>query len=208
MSSFDIEHGLLKKGYQTICGIDEAGRGPFAGPVSAAAVILPIDCEIVGLDDSKKIKSEKKRQDLYNEIIEKAIDYSVVMIDNQQIDKEGILVCTFKAMRQAVLNLKQKPDYLLVDGNLYRNFDDFSGECVIKGDSLSLSISAASILAKVTRDNYMNEQAKIYPIYDFEHNKGYGSSKKHQQALIENGHCEIHRIKFLEKLYAKNNCNW
>ncbi len=208
MASFEREIELEKAGYKTICGIDEAGRGPFAGPVSAAAVILPLDVSIDGLDDSKKITSEKKRQKLYDEIIEKAIDYNIVMIDNKEIDERGILVCTFDAMRKAVLGLKQKPDYLLIDGNLYRNFDDFSGECIIKGDSLSLSISAASILAKVTRDNYMNEMHEKYPIYDFKKNKGYGGSKKHQEALIENGHCELHRVTYLRKLYEKHEVNW
>ncbi|MFI3226823.1 MAG: ribonuclease HII [Clostridia bacterium] len=208
MSNFNLEHELINQGYKTICGIDEAGRGPFAGPVSAAAVVLPIDVVIKGLDDSKKITSEKKRQALYEEIKEKAIDFGICMVHHDEIDEKGILPCTFSAMRQAVEQLKVKPDYLLIDGNLYRNFDDFEGRCVIGGDGLSLSISAASILAKVTRDNYMNEQAILYPAYGFEKNKGYGGAKQHQQALLEFGPCPIHRMFYLRKFRAKNNCNW
>lgn len=208
MSDYKFEHELLKKGYVTICGIDEAGRGPFAGPVSAAAVVLKIDTEIEFLDDSKKITSEKKRQKLYEDIIQKAVDYSVCMIDHEEIDEQGILPSTFKAMRQAVLGLKTRPDYLLVDGNIYRNFDDFDGECIIGGDAKSMSISAASILAKVTRDNFMNEQAKLYPEYQFEKNKGYGGSKVHQQAIIDHGPCKIHRLTYLRNLREKHNLNW
>lgn len=203
MSDFSIELNLLEKGYKTICGIDEAGRGPFAGPVCAAAVILPLDCVIDGLNDSKKL-SDKKRKLLFPQIQQKAIDYSIFMVHHGEIDELGILPSTFKAMRNAVLGLKIKPDYLLIDGNLYRNFDDFEGEFVIKGDAKSLSISAASILAKVTRDNFMDEQAKIYPKYLFENNKGYGS-KAHQNAILEHGPCHIHRQYYLRKLYAKHN---
>ena len=207
MSNFDIEKDLIKKGYTTICGIDEAGRGPFAGPVCAGAVVLNMNIIIKDLDDSKKITSEIKRQRIYDDIIKNALDYGVSMVSHEEIDENGILPSTFKAMRQAVEMLKIKPDYLLIDGNLYRSFDDFDGECIIKGDSKSLSISAASIIAKVTRDNYMNEQAKLYPIYDFEKNKGYGGSKHHQNMIIEHGHCPIHRVTFLRKLYEKHNIN-
>ncbi|MFI3116258.1 MAG: ribonuclease HII [Clostridia bacterium] len=208
MSDFTLENELISQGYKTICGIDEAGRGPFAGPVCASAVILPVGCQIKDLDDSKKIKSEKKRQILFEEVTKNAIDYGISMVHHDEIDEIGILPATFKAMRQAVKQLKTKPDYLLVDGNLYRNFDDYAGRFVIGGDGLSLSISGASILAKVTRDNYMNEQALIYPQYEFEKNKGYGGSKAHQNALLEYGPCKIHRMFYLRKFREKHNCNW
>lgn len=207
MSDFSIELELIKKGYRTICGIDEAGRGPFAGPVCAAAVVLPLDCNLLDLNDSKKL-SDKKRKLLFPQIKKQALDYSISMVHHDEIDEFGILPSTFKAMRNAVLGLKTKPDYLLIDGNLYRNFDDFDGHCVVKGDEKSLSISAASILAKVTRDNFMDEQAKLYPEYFFEKNKGYGGSKVHQQAIIDHGPCQIHRLTFLRKLYEKHNLNW
>lgn len=207
MSSFDIEHELIKEGYTVICGIDEAGRGPFAGPVVAAAVILPIDCEILGLDDSKKIKSEKKRKLISEEIKKVALSYAIAEVSSQEIDEINILNATFKAMREAVDKLSIKPDFLLIDGDKSRNFDDFDNKPVIKGDSLSLSISAASILAKVYRDDYINEQAKIYPNYGFEKHKGYGT-KLHTERLLEFGPCPIHRRTFLRKLCEKYNCDW
>lgn len=206
-SNFEIEKTLLQKGFINICGVDEAGRGPFAGPVTAGAVILNINEEIIGLDDSKKIKSEVKRKILYQDIITKAKDYAVASGSVSDIDELGILNATFKAMREAVESLSIPPDYLLIDGNIYRGFDDYKGECVIGGDAKSLSISAASILAKVTRDEYMNELHAIYPEYNFIKHKGYGT-KSHCESILEYGHCDEHRRMFLRKLYEKNNRDW
>ena len=207
MSNFDLEKDLIENGYKVICGIDEAGRGPFAGPVYAAAVILPFGVEIDGLDDSKKIKSEKKRQQLSQKIKEVAISYHISSVDNNEIDEINILNATFKAMRGAVDGLATKPDFLLIDGDKSRNFDDYANMPVIKGDSLSLSISAASILAKVARDDYINEQGNLYPQFSFEKHKGYGT-KLHTEELIKNGPCPIHRMSFLRKMREKYNCNW
>lgn len=207
MSSFEIEHELINQGYKVICGIDEAGRGPFAGPVVAAAVVLPIDCEILGLDDSKKIKSEKKRKLLAEKVKEVAIGYGIGEVSSEEIDQINILNATFKAMRQAVDNLQIKPDFLLIDGDKSRGFDDFPNKPIVKGDSLSLSISAASILAKVYRDDYINEQAKLYPQFSFEKHKGYGT-KLHTEEILKNGPCPIHRRTFLRKLREKYNCDW
>ena len=180
-------------------GCDEAGRGCLAGPVFAAAVILPENFEIEGLNDSKKL-SEKKRDLLFDEIIEHALAYSIQAVDQKTIDEINILEATLLAMRRAVEGLNVKPDYLLVDGNIYRDFD-FEGESVIKGDSVSSSIAAASILAKVTRDLLCDELDALYPEYGIKNHKGYGT-KVHIEALKKYGPAPIHRkqfIRFLDK---------
>ena len=201
MLQWTIEHEIADKGYKNICGIDEAGRGPLAGPVCAAAVILPDGCQIDGLNDSKKI-SEKKRDLLFDEIKNVALAYSIAMVDHKKIDEINILQATYLAMKNAVEGLNIKADYALVDGNRSQGLSiPFS--CIVKGDAKSPSIAAASILAKVTRDRYMLDIAKKYPEYAFEKHKGYGT-KAHYDAILEHGACEIHRITFLKKFYEKH----
>lgn len=196
---WEIEKDLYDRGLKLICGVDEAGRGPLAGPVCAAAVILPAFAEIPGLNDSKKL-SDKRRRELFPLIQEQAVAYSVVMIDEKDIDRINILQATLCAMEQAIANLKIKPEFALIDGNREK---DFGVPCqtVVHGDSRSASIAAASILAKVTRDNYMISMAEMYPEYGFEIHKGYGT-KAHYQALREHGPCPLHRMTFLKKLYG------
>ena len=196
---WEIENGLYDQGYQLICGVDEAGRGPLAGPVCAAAVILPKNVDIPGLNDSKKL-SDKRRRELYPVIKETAIAYAVVLVDEKTIDEVNILQATFKAMEQAVSGLTTKPDFILVDGNKLPVVD-VPARAVVHGDSLSASIAAASVLAKVTRDDLMLELAKDYPQYGFEIHKGYGT-KAHYAAILEHGPCPIHRTTFLKKLYG------
>ena len=182
-----------------ICGIDEAGRGPLAGPVCAAAVILPKDAQILYLNDSKKL-SEKKREELYDEIMEKAVAVGVGLCDNNTIDEINILQATYRAMQQAITNLSVKPDFILADAvtipGIYIPQDG-----IVKGDAKSVSIAAASIIAKVTRDRIMREYDKQYPEYDFASNKGYGTSA-HIKALKKYGPTEIHRKTFIHK-YVK-----
>ena len=194
-----IEHQLMSEGYRLICGIDEAGRGPLAGPVCAAAVILPTDAEIPGLNDSKKL-SDKKRRELFPVIKEMALAYAIVMVDEKTIDEINILQATFRAMEQAVAQLSVVPEYILVDGNKLPALS-VPAMAVVHGDSLSASIAAASILAKVSRDDFMLEQAEIYPEYGFDIHKGYGT-KAHTAAILEHGPCPIHRTTFLKKLYG------
>ena len=194
------EEKALNAGYKLICGIDEAGRGPLAGPVYAAAVILPLGLSIEGLNDSKKI-SEKKREQLFDVICEKAVDYSIGIATEQEIDEINILNATFLAMHRAVEGLKTKPDYALIDGNQYPRIPFVMEETVVKGDAKSMSIAAASILAKVSRDRFMLEKAKEYPQYQFEKHKGYGT-KLHYEMLKEYGPSPIHRMSFLKKLYG------
>lgn len=201
MPDYSFEKEKIGSGFNIVAGVDEAGRGPLAGPVCAAAVILPTDCEIEGLDDSKKI-SEKKRERLYNVIIEKAVSYSIQLVDNSVIDDVNILNATYIAMTNAVNNLDIKPDFVLIDGNRQPPELKISSEAIVKGDSKSMSIAAASILAKVTRDRFMIELAKKYPEYEFERHKGYGT-KLHREKLIEFGPCEIHRRTFLGKIFGK-----
>lgn len=198
---FEFEKAAIEKGFNVICGIDEAGRGPLCGPVCAAAVILPVDCEIEGINDSKKL-SEKKREALFDIIISKATAYSVSMVDAKTIDEINILQATFLAMRNAVNGLSVKPDYALVDGNRKPGLD-ITEETVVKGDAKSVSIAAASILAKVTRDRYMYEMDKKYPEYQFAKHKGYGT-KLHYEMIAENGICEEHRRTFLKKILGTN----
>ena len=195
------EHAAYQEGIDLVCGVDEAGRGPLAGPVCAAAVILPRDLEIEGLNDSKKL-SDKRRRALYEVITEQAISYGIAMVDEKVIDEINILQATFLAMRQAVLQLSEKPALALVDGNREPDFGDIPIKTIVKGDSLSANIAAASILAKVTRDRFMEEQDAIYPQYGFSVHKGYGT-KAHYEALREFGACPIHRRSFLKKFYGE-----
>ncbi len=198
---YSYETNALEMGYVNICGVDEAGRGPLAGPVYAAAVILPLGLEIEGLNDSKKL-SEKKREQLFPIICEKAVAYSVGFATESEIDEINILNATFLAMKRAVEGLKIKPDYILVDGNRYPKIGDAKEEVVVKGDAKSMSIAAASILAKVSRDRFMLEKTKEYPQYEFEKHKGYGT-KLHYEKLAEFGPSPIHRMTFLKKLYGE-----
>lgn len=195
-----IEHSHFDRGVQIICGVDEAGRGPLAGPVCAAAVILPANAEIPGLNDSKKL-SDKKRRELYPIIKEKAIAYGIAFADHKEIDEINILQATYLAMERAISHLSVKPELALIDGNRAKDFG-IPVETVIHGDSLSASIAAASVLAKVTRDDYMLEMANTYPGYDFEIHKGYGT-KAHYAALSKLGASPIHRMSFLKKFYGE-----
>lgn len=198
MPDFSYEHEAVKNGYKLVCGVDEAGRGPLAGPVCAATVILPFDCEIEGLNDSKKI-SEKKREALYDVIIEKAIAFSVAYGTLQEIEEYNILEATYIAMNRAIEGLEIKPDYALIDGNRIPKGIKIPCQTIVKGDSKSCSISAASILAKVTRDRLMLEYDKKYPQYLFAKHKGYGT-KAHYDAIKQHGVCEIHRLSFLKNV--------
>lgn len=191
---YSYEMNAKNKGYNAVCGVDEAGRGPLAGPVYAAAVILPEGCEIEGLNDSKKI-SEKKREKLFDVIIEKAVSYSIASVDEKTIDEINILQATYLAMRKAVEGLDVPADYALIDGNRMPALS-IDGETIIKGDANSPSIAAASILAKVSRDRYMLELDKKMPQYQFAKHKGYGT-KLHYEMLTEHGVSDSHRISFL-----------
>ncbi len=197
MDCFEFEKQAFADGYSVICGVDEAGRGPLAGPVYAAAVILPPECAIEGLDDSKKI-SEKKREALFDVIIEKAVAYCVASANVDEIEKFNILNATFIAMRRAVDGLKIKPDLALVDGNRAPSLE-CDVRTIVKGDSKSASISAASILAKVSRDRYMLELDKKVPQYCFAKHKGYGT-KLHYEKIREFGVSEYHRPSFLKTM--------
>jgi len=197
---WEIEHSCFERGIEVICGVDEAGRGPLAGPVCAAAVILPKNLEIPGLNDSKKL-SDKRRRELFPVIKEQAIAYAIAFVDHAKIDEVNILQATYLAMEQAIKDLSVKPELALVDGNRAKDFG-VPVQTVVHGDSLSASIAAASILAKVSRDDYMLEMAQQYPQYGFEVHKGYGT-KAHYAALAESGPCPIHRMTFLTKLYGE-----
>ena len=194
-----IENGCFEKGYNLICGIDEAGRGPLAGPVVAAAVILPKGLEIPGLNDSKKL-SDKRRRDLYPIIMEQAISYGIGLATHEEIDEINILQATFLAMERALAQLKVKPDLALIDGNRQKDFG-IPVETVVKGDSLSASIAAASVLAKVTRDDMLLALAEEYPGFAFEIDMGYGT-KAHYEALRNLGPSSIRRMSFLKKFYG------
>ena len=197
---WQIEDGFYDQGYQVICGVDEAGRGPLAGPVCAAAVILPKHLEIPGLTDSKKL-TDKKRRELFPLIQEQAVAYGIGLASQEEIDEINILQATFLAMERALSELDVRPDMVLFDGNRERDFG-VPVQTVIKGDSLSANIAAASILAKVTRDNLMMELAQQYPQYGFEIHKGYGT-KAHYEALRQYGASPIHRRSFLKKFYGE-----
>lgn len=196
---WEIEDELYAKGAQFICGVDEAGRGPLAGPVCAAAVILPPHLEIPGLNDSKKL-TDKRRRELYPLIKEKALAYGIAFATHEEIDGINILQATYLAMERALGQLSVKPDIALIDGNRAKDFG-LPVQTVVKGDSLSANIAAASVLAKVTRDDVMLEIASTYPQYGFEVHKGYGT-KAHYEALAQYGPCPIHRMTFLKKLYG------
>ena len=185
--------------FELICGVDEAGRGPLAGPVCAAAVILPKGLVIPGLNDSKKL-SDKRRRELFPIIQQEAVSFGIAFASQEEIDEINILQATFLAMRRAMEQLEPQPEFALIDGN---RETDFGVPCktVIKGDSLSANIAAASVLAKVTRDNWMMEAAEKYPGYGFELHTGYGT-KAHYAALEKLGPCPIHRRSFLKKLYG------
>ena len=194
---WEIEDSL---GLQVICGVDEAGRGPLAGPVCAAAVILPEHLQIPGLTDSKKL-TDKKRRELFPIIQEQAIAYGIGLASEQEIDEINILQATFLAMRRAMDQLSVRPEIALIDGNRETDFG-LPVKTVVKGDSLSANIAAASVLAKVTRDNIMVELAQQYPEYGFEIHKGYGT-KAHYEALRTYGPSPIHRRSFLKKFYGE-----
>lgn len=197
---WQIEDSFYAQGYQVICGVDEAGRGPLAGPVCAAAVILPKHLEIPGLTDSKKM-TDKKRRELFPLIQQQAVAYGIGLASQEEIDEINILQATFLAMERALSQLNVRPDMVLIDGNREREFG-VPVQTVIKGDSLSANIAAASILAKVTRDNLMMELALQYPQYGFEIHKGYGT-KAHYEALRQYGASPIHRRSFLKKFYGE-----
>lgn len=199
MDMWEFERKHSDEGYRFICGVDEAGRGPLAGPVCAAAVILPNGIEIPGLNDSKKL-SDKKRRELFPIICENAIAYGIAFADHTEIDEINILQATYLAMERAIFKLPVKADFALIDGNRAKDFG-IPVETVVGGDGRSASIAAASVLAKVTRDDYMLDMAKAYPMYGFEIHKGYGT-KAHYEALAEHGPCPIHRMTFLKKLYG------
>ena len=196
---WEIEDSYYAQGITTICGVDEAGRGPLAGPVCAAAVILPSHLEIPGLNDSKKL-TDKRRRELVPIIKEQAIAYGIALASHQEIDEINILQATFLAMQRALDQLGVKPELALIDGNREKDLG-IPVKTVVKGDSLSANIAAASVLAKVTRDDWMDEMAKKYPEYGFEVHKGYGT-KAHYAALTEFGATDIHRMTFLKKFYA------
>lgn len=193
--SFEI--AAMNKGFKTVCGVDEAGRGPLAGPVYAAAVILPVETEIAGLNDSKKL-SEKKREELFDIINDVAISVSVGTASEKEIDEINILNATFLAMKRAVEGLEISPDYAIIDGNRAPNLE-IPTETVVKGDGKVMSVAAASIIAKVSRDRFMLKMAEEYPEYKFEKHKGYGT-KLHYEMIEKYGVSQIHRKSFLKKI--------
>lgn len=200
MVDYSIENEYREKGFNIICGVDEAGRGPLAGPVYAAAVILPSDCVIEGLNDSKKL-TEKKREALFDEIKEKALAYGIASADEKEIDEINILNATFLAMKRAIASLSVRPDLALIDGN-QKPHTDIEEVTVIKGDAKSMSIAAASVIAKVSRDRFMLEMAEKYPQYEFARHKGYGT-KLHYEKIAQYGVCDIHRRTFLKKILGE-----
>ncbi|MGN0459151.1 MAG: ribonuclease HII [Eubacterium sp.] len=193
-----FEKEAWENGYDIVCGVDEAGRGPLAGPVFAAAVILPKGHIIEGVNDSKKL-NEKKREALFDIIRHEALAYCIASTDEKIIDEINILQATFLTMKKAIEGLEIKPDFALIDGNKTPNCD-VPMQAVVKGDARSASIAAASILAKVSRDRYMLEMAELYPEYQFEKHKGYGT-KLHYEMLDKYGASPIHRNSFLKKWY-------
>lgn len=197
---WEIEDPFYDQGLQVICGVDEAGRGPLAGPVCAAAVILPRGLEIPGLNDSKKL-SDKRRRELFPEIQKQALAFGIGFASEKEIDAINILQATFLAMERALAQLPVKPELVLIDGNREKDFG-IPVKTVVKGDSLSANIAAASILAKVSRDDVMLEMAREYPRYGFEIHKGYGT-KAHYDALRQFGPSPIHRKTFLKKFYGE-----
>ena len=198
MPDYEFEKAAVNSGFSCICGVDEAGRGPLAGPVCAAAVILPEGAVIEGLDDSKKL-TEKKREKLYDIIKETAVAYSVAYGTLEEIESVNILEATYLAMNRAIEGLSVKPDFALIDGNRVPRGINIPCETIVKGDSKSMSVAAASVLAKVTRDRLMLEYDKKYPEYNFKKHKGYGT-KEHTELIKQYGTCEIHRLSFLKNI--------
>ena len=197
---YSYELRAMEQGFKIVCGVDEAGRGPLAGPVYAAAVILPTGLQIPGLNDSKKL-SEKKREELFDIITQKAISYSIGIATEREIDEINILNATFLAMKRAVDGLEICPDYAIIDGNREPHTGIFE-ETVVKGDGKVMSVAAASILAKVSRDRFMLEMAEKYPQYQFEKHKGYGT-KLHYEMISQYGVSPIHRRSFLKKMVGE-----
>ncbi len=201
MPSWDYEQAAAERGYLAVCGCDEAGVGPLAGRVYAAAAILPNRLELPWLNDSKQV-TEKRREILFDQIQEQAVSWAVAWVEPEEIDQIDILNSRIKAMQAAINSLEKKADFALIDGNR-----DHGSKCavttehqlIVKGDSLSYSIAAASILAKVSRDRYMEKMAALYPQYEFERHKGY-PTRRHYELLREFGPCPIHRRSFLKKL--------
>ena len=200
INMWEIEEGFYAQGLHCICGVDEAGRGPLAGPVCAAAVILPEHLELPGLTDSKKL-TDKKRRELFPLIKEQSIALGIGIATEQEIDEINILQAAFLAMQRALDQLEVRPELALIDGNRQKDFG-LPVKTVVKGDSLSANIAAASVLAKVTRDDMMVDLAEKYPQYGFEIHKGYGT-KAHYAALTEHGASPIHRMTFLKKFYGE-----
>ena len=198
MPDYEFEKAAVNSGFSCICGVDEAGRGPLAGPVCAAAVILPEGAVIAGLDDSKKL-TEKKREKLYDIVKETAVAYSVAYGTLEEIETVNILEATYLAMNRAIEGLNVKPDFALIDGNRAPRGIKIPCETIVKGDSKSMSVAAASVLAKVTRDRLMLEYDKKYPEYNFKKHKGYGT-KEHTELIKQYGPCEIHRLSFLKNI--------
>lgn len=198
MDWLEFEKEALAKGYKSVCGVDEAGRGPLAGPVCAAAVILPEGVIIDGVNDSKKL-SEKKRESLFDVIRKQALSYSIAYATVDEIEEINILNATMLAMRRAIDGLEIKADYAMIDGNKIPPID-IDAECIVKGDAKSMSIACASILAKVSRDRLLYKYAEEYPMYGFDKHKGYGT-KVHREAILKYGPCPYHRKSFLKKLY-------
>ena len=193
-----LENEIYDEGWKLLCGVDEAGRGPLAGPVYAAAVILPRNCVIEGLNDSKKLM-EKKRELLFDEICAAAVSFGIARAEVAEIEEKNILNATFLAMSRAIAALEPQPELALIDGNRCSGIS-FNCRCVVKGDAKCADIAAASVLAKVSRDRYMLEMAEQYPLYHFEQHKGYGT-KLHYEALREYGPSPIHRLSFLRKMH-------
>ncbi len=196
MDLWTLEHEIYDEGFHLLCGVDEAGRGPLAGPVCAAAVILPPGLEIPGLNDSKKL-TEKRREELFDLITGQAVSYGIAFASVEEIEERNILNATFLAMNRAIAQLDPQPELALIDGNRNTGIETPS-RCIVKGDARCADIAAASVLAKVTRDRYMLQMAREYPQYHFEQHKGYGT-KLHYEALDAFGPSPIHRMSFLRK---------
>ena len=193
-----LENEIYAGGVKRLCGVDEAGRGPLAGPVCAAAVILPQNCEIEGLNDSKKL-TEKKREALFDVICAAAVSYGIAFATVEEIEEYNILGATFMAMNRAVARLDPVPELALIDGNRNTGIQ-IPSRCIVGGDGKCADIAAASVLAKVTRDRYMRQMAELYPQYGFEKHKGYGT-KAHYEAIRAYGPSPIHRPSFLRKMH-------
>jgi len=191
--TIEFERAVWQSGVRWVAGIDEAGRGPLAGPVVAAAVIFPVGCFVEGVDDSKKLTSHR-REELFSEIQERAVSFGIGIVGEQDIDALNILQATFKAMHIAIAGLTVRPGHLLVDGNRFTG-DDVPFTTIVDGDARCHAIAAASILAKVTRDRIMREQDSLYPVYGFARHKGYGTAQ-HRAAIVRYGLCPIHRRSF------------